>query len=96
MFRSGDDVLTMYEVYVSGQDEDGPDARTIGDDANDLLIRGGILNLKYSCCEDVEAMNDSDTFMGVLRLMMGGFMETPQGATTVSTGMFIFGYQCCW
>lgn len=44
----------------------------------------------------LEAMNFSVALAENFLLKEGGLIETPHGATSVSTGMFIFGYQCCW
>ena len=46
---SGDVDLTIYEVYVSGQDDEGPEVMTRGDAGRDFAKTGGIWNFMDSC-----------------------------------------------
>lgn len=48
-FSSGVDVFRMYDVIVSGHDDDGPWVITIDEDTMVLGISRGRLNLMFSC-----------------------------------------------
>jgi hypothetical protein len=93
MLTSGDVVLNTYEVYVSGDDDEGPDVITIGEEARALLSSTGILNLTDSCWPELEIKNLRLISVGSLHLNIGALMDVPHGATRVNTGMFIFGYR---
>ena len=96
MLISGDVVFSRYDVYVSGQEEDGPCVITIDDEAKVLVRLRGRGNFSSSCSPALDTMNLTVPVLENFLLNIGGLIVTPHGATRVRTGMLVLGYQCCW